>query len=117
MGGGRKFPRIFLKKRTGFYSGDMNFLMEDIAILRPSELSAPPRFWNMLYSQYKKAVAVAMVTEKEVKKEFSLVLGNRVRSLSTGGAPTSPAVLAFLRDCFQHTIVSVGYVNIVRGLF
>ena len=42
------------------------------------------------------------------------MLGNRVKALSTGGAPTSPAVLAFMRDCFKHTIVGVGYVKIKR---
>jgi organic radical activating enzyme len=41
------------------------------------------------------------VIEKEVLKSFKGVLGTRVDVIITGGAPTSPAVLDFLKR-YKH---------------
>ncbi len=37
--------------KVAFYSGSMDTLMDDIRIARPTALTAPPRFWNMIYSE------------------------------------------------------------------
>ena len=41
-------------------------------------------------------------------KKISSILGGRQRLVSTGGAPTAPAVMEFLDECF-HGLFNEGY--------
>lgn len=46
-------------------------MFEDIKLLRPTTLAGVPRFWNVIYSEYKKALNLALakrVLEEEVKR-------------------------------------------------
>ena len=38
--------------------------------------------------------------EAELNKEFVMKFGGRCQSFNTGGAPISPAVLAWMNSCF-----------------
>ncbi len=40
----------------GFYSGDMKLIFDDMQTFNPTYLSAPPRIYNAVYTQYKEAV-------------------------------------------------------------
>lgn len=42
-------------------------------------------------------------------KRFRALLGDRVRLIVTGGAMTSPDVVAFLRECFPELTVIDSY--------
>lgn len=101
--------------KTAFYQGDMNRIYEDFALIRPTMVIATPRFWNKLYEEYRlvfnegisKGLNPTQADDQALKK-LSSVLGDRVRLISTGGAPTRPEVIDFLNRCF-HCRTSEGY--------
>lgn len=47
--------------------------------------------------------------EEEIRTKISGILGGRLKSVASGGAPTSKAVLDFLQKCFPKCSVSNGY--------
>jgi fatty acid CoA ligase FadD9 len=95
--------------RIAIYSGHVDLVFEDILLARPSSISASPVFWNKIYSEYKHALQSYIDggdtpegAEIKALKEFSLVLGDRINIIVTGGAATSDEVLKFLRKCFGN---------------
>lgn len=100
--------------RVGCTTGRTQNLYIEIQRLEPSEISAVPRFFNSLFTQYCHTLASRIETEqkkanprkteeieKEVMKEYSLSLGTRMKVITTGGAPTSEIVMNWLKKCFQ----------------
>ena len=49
-----------------------------------------------------------LVIERNLLNRFSQSLGHRVRSVSTGGAKTSPKIIKFMQKCF-NCIFSEGF--------
>lgn len=96
----------------------MSLIFEDIQAARPSAFSSTPRLWIVLYEQYKKALADAILEspnevntklissltlkpieqiDVRVMKQFSQIFGDRLTHIGTGGAPTPPIVIDFLK--------------------
>lgn len=90
-------------------------IFEDLALIQPTMLSATPRLWNVFYAEYNQALTAAMTendakpddqketpqeVETRVLQRFRNMFGKRLQVIVTGGAPTSEAVLAFLKRCF-----------------
>eukprot|EP01102_Stenamoeba_stenopodia_P019503 TRINITY_DN7383_c0_g1_i4.p1 TRINITY_DN7383_c0_g1~~TRINITY_DN7383_c0_g1_i4.p1 ORF type:complete len:1213 (+),score=339.00 TRINITY_DN7383_c0_g1_i4:57-3641(+) len=95
---------------TVFCREDKNLIFDDFQLARPTIISSTPRLWNLLYSEYNKALAAAHINdpttpkeeiEKQVLKLFETKLGNRIKYIITGGAPVNPTVLAWLSRCFK----------------
>eukprot|EP01113_Clastostelium_recurvatum_P050636 TRINITY_DN962_c0_g1_i2.p1 TRINITY_DN962_c0_g1~~TRINITY_DN962_c0_g1_i2.p1 ORF type:complete len:1213 (+),score=256.62 TRINITY_DN962_c0_g1_i2:2420-6058(+) len=98
--------------RVAIFEGPKGRLLEDIALVQPSDFSAPPRFWNKLHEDFNTSINEAMIaqphTDREVLEQelFAQVarqFGSRMRILSTGSAPTSGPTMHFLRRCFASS--------------
>eukprot|EP01132_Coremiostelium_polycephalum_P008528 gene8528-10483_t len=120
---------LFQGQRVGIYSGSTETLFEDLKILRPTHLSAVPRFWNKIYSQFindrnleleklktrddgsDKEFSFSEVEEIDAKlyKRYHSLFGDRIRLLVNGGAQISNDVLTFLRNCWSLIRVSNSY--------
>lgn len=101
---------------------DMERIFEDFQLIRPTIFSSTPRFWNVLYNQYKTGLKQLeedpelqnnplkfAQKEEELLKSLEASLGGRLQSVSSGGAATSPAILEFMHRCFSNCRVSNGY--------
>lgn len=97
---------------------NMETFFEQLAATQISTFSAPPRVWNVLYSMYQAKVAMAEpplprdaetqeAVEKKVLQDILRMFGRNCMGVSTGGAPTSPIVLAWMQRLFKSTAVSV----------
>jgi long-subunit acyl-CoA synthetase (AMP-forming) len=104
--------------RIAIFDGEMTELFDFVSVARPSTFSAVPRVWNILYTRYKEALEseaaqvsddLRPVVEEDIRKRFEAVLGDRVKTISFGGAPTSEDVKKWIRSTFRHCIVSEGY--------
>uniref|UniRef100_A0A3Q3DVE3 Long-chain-fatty-acid--CoA ligase n=1 Tax=Hippocampus comes TaxID=109280 RepID=A0A3Q3DVE3_HIPCM len=109
--------------RIGFYQGDIRLLPDDMKALRPTIFPVVPRLLNRMYDKIfsqansplkrwllnfaakRKGAEVSSgiirsdsVWDKIFFSKIQLAsLGGRLRMIITGAAPTSPAVLGFLR--------------------
>ena len=104
--------------RMGFSSGDMKYFWEEVKLLEPTFLQAPPAIWESLHSQFVSELTQAQsITpedrhkqlEHKLKMEFKKSLGKRLTSVSTGGAMTPPELLKWMRECFSGVDVREGY--------
>ncbi|UJR20556.1 hypothetical protein I4U23_023683 [Adineta vaga] len=104
--------------RTAFATGDLSRLMDELVLVRPTDFLAVPAFWNKIYSEFQIALSFLTVnasaetfTNKEqcVLQEFSKLMPNRCKLISTGGAPISPVVLDFMKRCFTHCSIHESY--------
>lgn len=88
-------------------SADMSTLLEDLALVRPTELSLVPRVWEMLFQEFQSRVdhraaegagdADREAAEAEVLDELrGDLLGNRFITAMTGSAPISAELKAWV---------------------
>jgi fatty acid CoA ligase FadD9 len=86
---------------------DLSTLIEDIALVRPTELGMPPRICDMLFQRYQAEVdrragqgedraAIEADVKAELREKF---LGGRVMYAATASAPLSPEMAAFVESC------------------
>jgi fatty acid CoA ligase FadD9 len=97
--------------RLGIFNGSMDTLFEDIAVLRPTFLTCPPRVWNQMYTDFLQTLDLALKANPDkdpqqvaegLYNEIKMKLGcDRLWSITTGGAPTSPEVISWMKDCFK----------------
>lgn len=108
--------------RIGFYQGDIRLLSDDMKALRPTIFPVVPRLLNRMYDKIfsqantplkrcllnfaakRKGAEVSRgvirsdsIWDKIFFSKIQASLGGRLRMIITGAAPTSPAVLGFLR--------------------
>jgi fatty acid CoA ligase FadD9 len=113
--------------RVGIASSDHALVFEDILMVSPSRLDSTPRFWNVIYQQYKTAEQIeesivmaktqkSYLTEEEkesiakkLKEKFRAILGTRCRSVSMGGAAVSQDLKQFMKLLFPMIQVREGY--------
>eukprot|EP00026_Physarum_polycephalum_P000581 Phypoly_transcript_00582.p1 GENE.Phypoly_transcript_00582~~Phypoly_transcript_00582.p1 ORF type:complete len:1139 (+),score=118.91 Phypoly_transcript_00582:978-4394(+) len=108
--------------RMGIASGNMEQLVDEFKLVNPTALNAVPRFWNMLYSQYKNEVALleksdpenALIAPALVAEKFKPLLGCNIRAIVSGGAPVGEPVLEFMRMCFGVPVIN-GYASTEAG--
>uniref|UniRef100_A0A061RWH7 Long-chain acyl-CoA synthetase n=1 Tax=Tetraselmis sp. GSL018 TaxID=582737 RepID=A0A061RWH7_9CHLO len=129
---------IYCGCAVGFYSGDVQTLLDDMAELQPTLFLSVPRLYNRIYDGVMaqvssgSAVARALFRAAYASKKAALdagdlsggrmaplwdrlvfskiraKLGGKVRMLATGASPISKEVFEFLRICFG-THVYEGY--------
>eukprot|EP01117_Protostelium_nocturnum_P007446 TRINITY_DN2663_c0_g1_i16.p1 TRINITY_DN2663_c0_g1~~TRINITY_DN2663_c0_g1_i16.p1 ORF type:complete len:1279 (-),score=483.63 TRINITY_DN2663_c0_g1_i16:1251-5087(-) len=113
--------------RIGILSTGMQNIFDELELLSPTHIGSTPRIWNVLYDQFQTELENYSIQnqldknspqflefEKELLSIYSKKLGKRIRSIGSGGAPTSPQVLAFLKKCFKCG-VSSGYGSTETG--
>ncbi|CAF0811639.1 unnamed protein product [Rotaria sordida] len=72
---------------TGFSTGNVARLMEELVLIRPTAFSAPPTFWNKIYSEFNIALSLTTKANEEcLLEQFSKLIPTRCRVISIGGA-------------------------------
>ncbi|CAF1436026.1 unnamed protein product, partial [Rotaria sordida] len=104
------FRTFFAGGRTGFSTGDISLLIEDLALVRPTNFSATPAIWNKIYAEYQAALSLATASEEDrLLQQFSGLIPIRCKRINVGGAMISPVVLNFVKRCFSHCSVFESY--------
>ena len=102
---------------------DLSTLLEDLRLVRPTELNFVPRIWEMLYSEYQSEVgrrtaegADRQVVESQVLVELRQeLLGGRFIFAMTGSAPTSPELRKWVESLLEIHLVD-GYGSTEAGM-
>ncbi|EFA83913.1 hypothetical protein PPL_02983 [Heterostelium album PN500] len=100
---------LYCGGRIGLFSGNMETLFDDLRLLRPHSFWAVPRIWNIIHAQYQHEITQYQSAapssssisrnqaELVIGERFKLILGDRIQMVMTGSAPTSPAVMEFIK--------------------
>ena len=103
---------------------DMSTLFEDIRLARPTTMIFFPRILEMIHQHYQNEVARGVragegdeeSVSARVRSEMGQTyLGDRLRSGVVGSAPTSPAIMEFIRETFGIPLAD-GYGNTESGV-
>jgi long-subunit acyl-CoA synthetase (AMP-forming) len=95
----------------------MEKIFDEFALVQPTCLSAAPRFYDQIYSQFKAAVNASKEAnptadtddiKEEVGAQFRNILGSRMQYCVIGGAASGPAVKTFIWK-YLHIPVYDGY--------
>jgi long-subunit acyl-CoA synthetase (AMP-forming) len=88
----------------------MENIFEEFKLVRPTTLSAAPRFYDSIHTQYQAGLAEAKEQlptanpeelEKQVLEQCRMLLGGDIQWLVIGGAASSQVVKDFMVRCFQ----------------
>ncbi len=94
---------------------DLSTLLEDLRLVRPTELNFVPRIWEMLYDEYQSEVGRG-AAESDVMAEFRQhLLGGRYIFAMTGSAPTSPELRAWVESLLEMHLLD-GYGSTEAGM-
>nr|WP_026197257.1 carboxylic acid reductase [Sciscionella marina] len=85
---------------------DLSTFFEDLALVRPTRLDFVPRVWEMLYDEYRREVTArsvpggdrAAVEAQVMAEQRQSLLGGRYVSASTGSAPMSAELRAWVES-------------------
>ena len=108
--------------RIAIFNGEMSDLLEELQLCGPTLFISVPRFWNVLYGEFNKIVALyrkhmpekgPRAAQALARQLFESLMGGRVTYAATGGAPTSAAVLNWMHG-FSY-IVSESYGSMEVG--
>jgi len=102
---------------------DLSTLLEDLRLVRPTELNFVPRIWEMLYGDYQSEVARRtaegvdrQTAESQVMAEQRQeLLGGRYIFAMTGSAPVSPELRKWVESMLQVHLVD-GYGSTEAGM-
>ncbi len=102
---------------------DLSTFLEDLELVRPTELNFVPRIWETLYGEYQRQVdrrlsdsADRTAVEAEVlneQRQYSL--GGRYIFAMTGSAPTSPELKAWIESLLEMHLTD-GYGSTEAGM-
>ena len=110
---------------TAYFSAksDLSTLLEDLALVRPTELNFVPRIWEMLFGEFQSDVdrrcadgADRAAAETEVMAEQRQhLLGGRYIFAMTGSAPTSPELKVWVDALLEMPLLD-GYGSTEAGM-
>ncbi|KAJ6252280.1 fatty acid coa synthetase family [Anaeramoeba flamelloides] len=98
-------------------SSGINYMLEELAISRPTGFTATPRIFDMVYSQYHFDFEMGMKKigkgdhnkvkelQERLRKEYSKRFGDRLQFLATTGAPINKKTFAFLKETYPCKIL------------
>jgi fatty acid CoA ligase FadD9 len=102
---------------------DLSTFLEDLELVRPTELNFVPRIWETLYGEYQREVdrrlsdsADRKAVEAQVlneQRQYSL--GGRFIFAMTGSAPTSPELKAWIESLLEMHLTD-GYGSTEAGM-
>ncbi|MDT5118847.1 MAG: fatty acid CoA ligase FadD9 [Mycobacterium sp.] len=102
---------------------DLSTFLEDLELVRPTELNFVPRIWETLYGEYQRQVDRRLsdspdrkAVEAEVlneQRQYSL--GGRYIFAMTGSAPTSPELKAWIESLLEMHLTD-GYGSTEAGM-
>ena len=85
--------------RVGFFRGDTQRLLDDVAVLRPTYFASVPRLWNRIYDKVEATVAASSPFSRFM---FNLAYSQKLKLLRKGIYRTF-----FIRDLFVTLFFSV----------
>src|SRR6201999_2929142 len=102
---------------------DLSTLLEDLRVVRPTELNFVPRIWEMLYGEYQSEVGrrISAGVDRETVESQVLVelrqelLGGRYIFAMTGSAPTSPELRTWVESLLEMHLTD-GYGSTEAGM-
>jgi fatty acid CoA ligase FadD9 len=108
---------------------DLSTLLEDLELVRPTELNFVPRIWETLYGEYQRQVerrlsdpadannpgARAAVESEVMDEQRQYSLGGRYIFAMTGSAPTSPELKTWIGSLLEMHLVD-GYGSTEAGM-
>ena len=102
---------------------DLSTLLEDLRLVRPTELNFVPRIWEMLYSDFQSEVGrrTAEGVDRQTAESQVIVeqrqelLGGRFIFAMTGSAPISPELRAWVESLLDIHLVD-GYGSTEAGM-
>jgi fatty acid CoA ligase FadD9 len=110
---------------TAYFSAtsDLSTFLEDLALVRPTELNFVPRIWEMLFGEYQREVdrrcangadrfAVETDVMADIRREL---LGGRFIFAMTGSAPTSPELTDWVESLLGMHLLD-GYGSTEAGV-
>ncbi|WP_396882805.1 carboxylic acid reductase [Mycobacterium sp. SMC-4] len=97
---------------TAYFTGasDMSTILDDLQMVRPTQLNFVPRVWEMLYRDFSDTLGDGRVSEDEVLADWrSRALGGRYVTALTGSAPISADLAAWVEKLLDsHLIDAMG---------
>ncbi|CAM4426293.1 Linear gramicidin synthase subunit D [Mycobacterium basiliense] len=104
-------------------NSDLSTLFQDLALVRPTDLTFVPRIWDMLFEEFQREVArrtsadtdVAAVEERVKAELRQNLLGGRYVTAVTGSAPISPEMKAWVDSLLDLHLVE-GYGSTEAGM-
>ncbi|MEO6793423.1 MAG: carboxylic acid reductase [Mycobacterium sp.] len=107
---------------TAYFSArsDLSTFLEDLALVRPTELNFVPRIWEMLYQHFQSEVdglageraAAEVQVLTQMRREL---LGGRCIFAMTGSAPISDELLAWVEELTEQHVLN-GYGSTEAGM-
>ncbi|SOX53385.1 oxidoreductase [Mycobacterium ahvazicum] len=94
---------------------DLSTLLEDLELVRPTEMNFVPRIWETIYAEYLRKVARGD-NEADVMNELAQgLLGGRFIFAMTGSAPTSPELKTWVENLLDMHLLD-GYGSTEAGM-
>lgn len=94
---------------------DLSTLLEDLELVRPTEMNFVPRIWETIYAEYQRRVDRGD-GEAEVMDELrQYLLGGRFIFAMTGSAPTSPELREWVESLLEMHLLD-GYGSTEAGM-
>ncbi len=100
---------------------DLSTLLEDLRLVRPTELNFVPRIWEMLYGEYLSEVDRRTGVDRETAQSQVLfeqrqeLLGGRYIFAMTGSAPTSKELKSWVESLLELPLLD-GYGSTEAGM-
>ncbi len=94
---------------------DLSTFLEDLALVRPTQLSFVPRIWDMIFAEISSELDRRPENRNEVLDEVRReLLGGRYVTALTGSAPISPEMRAFVEELLDMHLTD-GYGSTEAG--
>src|SRR5271168_579183 len=105
---------------------DLSTLLEDLGLVRPTELNFVPRIWETLFGEFQREVdrrlsdptdsaACAAVESEVLVEQRQYLLGGRCIVAMTGSAPISPELKAWVESLLEMHLTD-GYGSTEAGM-
>ncbi|MCA2323292.1 AMP-binding protein, partial [Mycobacterium intracellulare] len=102
---------------------DLSTLLEDLELVRPTEMNFVPRIWETLYGEFQRQVERRLadgadretVEAQVLAEQRQYLLGGRFIFAMTGSAPTSPELKAWAESLLQMHLMD-GYGSTEAGM-
>ena len=94
---------------------DLSTLLEDLELVRPTELNFVPRIWETLFGEFQRQVDRGVPEAEVLEEQRQYLLGGRFIFAATGSAPTSPELKAWVESLLEMHLLD-GYGSTEAGM-
>ncbi|OBK46655.1 carboxylic acid reductase [Mycobacterium sp. 1081908.1] len=94
---------------------DLSTLLEDLELVRPTEMNFVPRIWETIYAEYQRRVDRGAGDAEVMDELRNYLLGGRFIFAMTGSAPTSPELREWVESLLEMHLLD-GYGSTEAGM-